>query len=904
VPAIYLRLFKLKSGEIVAVTPLRHNMMRSVFQVGHDACSLLLFTILLCSVNAYPSQGYVESRQTVSTTRERLSINSNWKFSRFTTSPDSLSYNSTLKSWILPSANDFIVDGSKHTRPSGTAPGADVQYVQASFNDASWESLNLPHDWAIKGPFRAPGISGGMGRLPSNGIGWYRRNLTLEASDVGKSIFLDIDGAMSYSAVWVNGKLVGGWPYGYASFRLDLTSFLKVGTNILAIRLENALNSSRWYPGAGIYRNVWLVKVNPIHVGQFGTRIRTPSVSAQAATVEVGVDVENKGTSSQEVTVVTEIRLQGSDSVVAKLSPSKKSIAAGTKLSVNGSVAITNPMLWGPPPTQKPNLYVATTTVLSGNSTIIDTYETKFGIRSVAYDANKGLLVNGQRVRVQGTNNHHDLGSIGSAFNYRAAERQLEMLAEMGCNALRMSHNPPAAELLDLADLKGFLVIDEAFDVWNQKKENNDYHLLFSDWHEPDLRSFIRRDLNHPSVIVWSIGNEIPEQRNDQGAATGRILKQIVREEDPTRPSTSALNNAGPGQGISNIVDLQSLNYQGEGNGNSWSSSFPQFHSTYPNQMLWTSESASTLSTRGGYIFPVVANSSGVIGDGSGGNSTSLEASGYELYGPSWGASPDKVFAMQDKYPYVAGEFVWTGFDYIGEPTPYGDVELARSSYFGIIDLAGFKKDRFFLYQARWREDLPTAHILPHWSWPSSRVGQVTPVHVFSSGDEAELFVNGKSAGRVKKEASNYRFRWDRVTYAPGDLRVVTYKKGAVWAEASKKTVGATAALNMTADRTTISADGYDLSFITVAVVDKSGESVPYASDNISFTISGPGKIVATDNGSPIDQTPFPSLKRNALYGFALAIVRSNPGEAGDIIVSASANGLVGAKVTLHAVSS
>jgi len=317
--------------------------------------------------------------------------------------------------------------------------------------------------------------------------------------------------------------------------------------------------------------------------------------------------------------------------------------------------------------------------------------------------------------------------------------------------------------------------------------------------------------------------------------------------------------------------------------------------------MIWTTESASTLSTRGAYIFPVAANMSAVIGNGSGGNSTSLEASAYELYGPSWGASPDKVFNMQDKYPYVAGEFVWTGFDYIGEPTPYGDDELARSSYFGIIDLAGFKKDRFFLYQARWREQLPMAHILPHWSWPSSQVGQVTPVHVFSSGDEAELFVNGKSAGRQKRESMTYRFRWDKVTYAPGDLRVVTYKNGAVWAEATKKTVGAAAALTIKADRTTISADGYDLSFITVAVVDGSGEVMPNASDSVTFSVSGPGEIVATDNGDPIDQTPFPSLTRNAFHGLALAIVRSSPGKAGEITVSASATSLAGANVLLNA---
>ncbi|KAG8161814.1 hypothetical protein KVR01_008801 [Diaporthe batatas] len=865
------------------------------------AYGLIILAFLLQEVICHPT-GSVTERLAVSAVRQRLSINRDWKFSRFATSPDLLSYDPILKPWILPSANDFIVNGSKHERPTGTPPGSDVQYVQADFDDSSWQSVNLPHDWAIRGPFGAPGISAGMGRLPTNGVGWYRRNITIAGEDVGKSIFLDIDGAQSHASVWVNGILVGGWPYGYSSFRLDLTPYVQAGAaNLLAVRLENAIDSSRWYPGAGIYRNIWLVKLNPVHVGQYGTRITTTSVSADAATVDIGVDVENTANSTQDVVVRTYIYPAGIDEWVASLPEVTIRLSAGTKQSVQNSVIISKPQLWGPPPTQTPNLYKAVTKVLIGNNSIVDEYETTFGIRSVAFDGSKGLIVNGEVIRTRGTNNHHDLGSLGAAFNVRAAERQLQTLQEMGSNALRMAHNPPAPELLDLADRLGFLVMDESFDAWNVAKVTNDYHLLFPDWHEPDTRSLVRRDLNHPSVILWSIGNEIPEQRTAGGAETARQLSDIVHSEDPSRPVTMSFERAQPNDTVAEVMDVISLNYQGEGFGTSWASTFPGFHDAHPDKLLWTTESSSAVSTRGTYIFPVAGNKSQIVSDGQGGNSTSLQVSAYELYGPFWASSPDKVFTQQDTYPYVAGEFVWSGWDYLGEPAPYDASPLARSSYFGIIDTAGFRKDRFYLYQSRWRADLPSAYILPHWNWPD-RVGQVTPVHVFSSADEAELFLNGKSAGRLAKETLTYRFRWDNVTYAPGDIRVLTYKNGSVWAEASRSTVGPAEGLNVTADRMTITADGYDLSFITVAVTDGLGDIVPYATDSVTFSITGPGDIVSTDNGDPSDQTPFPSVTRKAFSGLVLAIVRTREGEAGEITVSATADGLESHQVTLTAI--
>jgi beta-galactosidase len=869
-----------------------------------DTCRLVLLALLLLVNSQFAGARTINSSRVNAVdgaSRERISLNAGWRFSRFTSNPDSLSY-STLKQWILPSGNDFI-SGAKRQRPSGTPPGGSVKYIQSSFDDNAWEAVNLPHDWAIKGPFNAPGISGGMGRLPSNGVGWYRRNVTMISEDADKSIFLDIDGAMSYAVVWLNGIPVGGRPYGYASYRLDLTPYMKIGNdNLLAIRLDNAVDSSRWYPGAGIYRNVWLVKVDPIHVGQYGTYITTPAVSAQSATLNLVVEIENKGPDSRQVGVMTTMHVldpatgQAGTDVVATFPQATADVAAGTKQSVNGSVTVTNPLLWGPPPAQKPNMYVAVTT-LSVNKTAIDTYETRFGIRSVIYDANKGLLINGQAVRVQGTCNHHDLGSLGSAFNVRAAERQLQMLQEMGSNALRTSHNPPAPELLDLADRLGFMVLDEIFDCWNSQKTTNDFHLIFADWHEPDLRLFIRRDRNHPSVIAWSFGNEIGEQTSGSGGSTAQQLHDMVYSEDPTRQSTAAMNSASAGSSFANALDIESLNYQGEGLGTSMQSAFPGFHRTYPDKMIWSSESSSAVSSRGTYIFPVTSANSASVGGSSGGNSTAMQVSAYELYAPSWGSSPDKVFGQQDRNPFVAGEFVWTGWDYLGEPTPYNS---ARSSYFGIIDMAGFKKDRFYLYQSRWRPDFPMAHILPHWTWPD-RVGQVTPVHVFSAADEAELFVNGESAGRLKKATYNYRFRWDNITYQPGDLHVVTYKNGTQWAVDTKKTVGIAAKLNMTADRATIKGDGYDLSFITVAVVDSNGDTVPRTNSAITFSVSGPGQIVATDNGDPADMTAFPSLTRRAYSGLALAIVRANAGASGQITVSAVATGLVAAQVALQA---
>jgi beta-galactosidase len=881
--------------------------------------------------------------QTSKPARERILINNSWKFYKYDsvqhadqliydvrpevksnqdnrpadakpTEAIKVSVNKTvLKPWILPTGNNFIKDVSKrYKQPQGNL-GSDFPFVQNDFNDNTWESVDLPHDWAIKGPFMKGSnaeVGGGMGRLPSNGVAWYRKKLDIPASDAGKCIFLDIDGAMSYAMVWLNGHLVGGWPYGYASWRVDLTPYVKPGgENQLAIRIDNPNYSSRWYPGGGIYRNVWLTKTNPVHVGQWGTYIKTKDVTKASASVDLTVSIDNSSKIDASVDVSSEIyaldeKLNKTGSVVRFASVNAKIVADGN-VTVIGSVILTNPKLWGQPPTQKPNLYVAVTTLLL-NGKAIDTYETRFGIRSLEFDPNKGILVNGEHIPIKGVNQHHDLGALGAAFNLRAAERQLQVLQEMGCNAIRVAHNPPAPELLELTDRMGFLVVNEIFDCWERKKNPHDFHLIFPEWYEPDARAFIRRDRNYPSVILWSFGNEVGEQyTGKEGAAVAQWLVNIFKEEDPSRLTTTAMNFAKPDMELPKVPDVIGLNYQGEGirqepefEGTERIRTAPQydpFHSQFPGKVILSTETASAFSSRGIYLFPVSKTISSPVRDGRGGDSKNHQVSSYELYAVDFGSSVDKVFGTLERHPFVAGEFVWNGWDYIGEPTPYYD---ARSSYSGIIDLAGFKKDRFYLYQSHWRPELAMAHILPHWNWPD-RVGEITPVHVFTSGDEAELFLNGKSLGRKKKNQYEYRLRWDSVVYQPGELKAVAYKNGAAWAENIVKTTGEATKLNLSADHSTIKADGKDLSFITVNVADKDGLTVPNARNLIRFSVEGPGEIVATDNGDAANLVSFASHEREAFSGLCLVIVRSKPGQSGTITLKAESKGLKTAVISV-----
>lgn len=843
--------------------------------------------------------------------RTRTLINTDWRFQKDDPAGlgDQLSY-AKVKPWLLAGANAFTHTPLLAPKDALTTSAA---FAQPGFDDSGWRKLNLPHDWGIEGPFKQE-YPGDTGKLAWWGVGWYRKTLDVSELDRGRRLYLDLDGAMSYATVWCNGKFAGGWPYGYSSFRVDLTPFINFGApNTIAIRLDNPPESSRWYPGGGIYRNVWLVKTSPVHVGQWGTKITTPEVSAETAIVKVETQIANVGESDSDIEVETQlfqrVTKQGIETrePAAESERAKLTVPAGKAETITQSIVVKKPRLWN---LTMPNLYVAVTK-LTQNGQLLDEYETPFGIRKIEFTADRGFLLNGQRVPLNGVCNHHDLGALGAAFNIRAAERQLEIMKEMGVNALRVTHNPPAPELLDLCDRMGILVMDESFDCWIWGKTPNDYARLFPDWSERDLRALIRRDRNHPSVIMWSVGNEIVNIEAPENAEIAKRLVGIVHEEDTTRPATAAVNNTPVAyNGFQTIYDVFGFNYR--------SMEYERFHKKNPTIPVYGSETASTVSSRGEYFFPVADKKS----EGR----SNFQVSSYDLYAPPWAWPPDAEFKWLDEAPATLGEFVWTGIDYLGEPTPYGDdwsnllnipdpvqreklkndleamAKLkapSRSSYFGIVDLAGFKKDRFYLYQSRWRPDLPMAHILPHWTWPG-REGQVTPVHVYSSGDEAELFLNGKSLGKKKRDPLEYRFRWDDVKYEPGELLVEVTKNGKRWAKDSVKTAGAATRMDAEADRTKLSADGQDLAFITVSITDPNGTRAPRAENLVKFEISGPGEIVAVDNGDATSHEPFQAQQHKAFNGLALAIIRTKAGEAGGITVRALSDGLKSAEVRLN----
>lgn len=876
------------------------------FSVGWKRISLIA---MLTAAFAFPLRA-AESRV-------RESFNADWRFQKGdpTDISGSLAY-ADVKPWLLPIGADLVQYSSfPLARPQG-ALGEDVAYVRPGYDDSAWRSLNLPHDWGIEGPFNQE-LPGDTGKLPWPGIGWYRKQFTLPASDAGKSVFLDIDGAMAYSLVWLNGHFVGGWPYGYSSFRLDLTPFLNVGgNNVIAIRLNNPPESSRWYPGSGLYRNVWLVKTSPVHVAHWGVFVTTPQVSLESARIDVQVTAENSTSSDATVQISTAVYSLGGDGQpagdpVAQAAAIPVKVAKGKQAMSSLTMQIPNPKLWS---LRDPQRYVAVTRV-ERNGTTLDVEQTPFGVRTVQFVSDRGFLLNGEVVKINGVCNHHDLGALGTAVSVRALQRQIELLQEMGCNAIRTSHNPPAPELLELCDRMGMLVMDEAFDCWAAQKKQGDYHLVFPEWHEKDLRALVRRDRNHPCVILWSIGNEIREQTHPEGWKLATHLAGIVREEDRSRSIVGGFNSVESGyNGFHKAVDVVGYNYK--------PFEYAKFHARSPEIPLIGSETSSCVSTRGEYFFPV-------SNDKAEGRAN-FQVSSYDLYAPRWAMPPDAEFVGLDKEPYVAGEFVWTGFDYLGEPTPYnadstnllnfadpaqraraeqelkelGKIKVpSRSSYFGIIDLAGFKKDRFYIYQARWKSDFPMAHILPHWTWPD-RVGEVTPVHVYTSGDEAELFLNGQSLGRKKREPLQYRLRWDDVKYAPGELRVIAYKNGAKWAEDVVKTAGTAAKVVLEPDRTQIAADGADLSYVSVAIVDGQGTLVPKANHLVRFAVAGPADIVAVDNGDPTSFDPFQASERKAFNGRALVILRSRPGTTGEITVAVEVDGLPKAIAKIQATQS
>lgn len=843
--------------------------------------------------------------------RERININRDWRYQ--IDDPDGVGaalHYSRLKPYLLPCANDFIIFGKRHQRPEGN-PGENIAYVKSDFDDSEWRHLNLPHDWAIEGPFNID-YNGSTGKLPYWGIRWYRKTLELSQDDAGKQIYLDIDGAMSYASVWCNGQYVGGWPYGYASFRLDLTPYIKAGQkNVLAIRLDNPDDTSRWYPGSGIYRNVWLVKTSPVHVEQWGTFVRNQQVDSEIAVMEMGVNIENHAGKDVQVKLQTSVYLQGKDGrpVGEEVTQSMTKDIAIKKDSWSGArfqFKVDKPKLWD---IDTPNCYVAVSRVFMDGKEM-DSYETPFGIRTIEFTHDQGFMLNGQKVAIKGVCMHHDLGALGAAFNEVAAERQLRIMKEMGANAIRTSHNPPAPELVALCDRMGLMMQLELADTWQKGKRKNDYNLLFDDWSEADMRSLVRHYRNHPSVIMWSIGNEMPDQTTDQGVIIARNLTAYCHDEDPTRPTSLGCNKRDAVfRDIVNQVDIFGLNY--------FHKTYPVFKEQNPTRRYHASETSSATSSRGEYFFPVTTD----VNDSRSG----FQLSSYDMTTIGWGCAPEVQFKMNEEYPFMSGEFVWTGFDYLGEPTPYNkdltnllnfsdpnELEKARkeleelgkiktpsrSSYFGIVDLCGFPKDRYYNYKSYWRPDVPTVHILPHWNW-QERIGEITPVHIYTSGDAVELFLNGKSLGRREKVHSYDRLTWDDVRYEPGSLRAIAYKNGQKWAEELVETTGKPAALQVTAEKTELKNDGTDLSFIRVAVVDSQGRVVPRSKNHLKFSVTGPAEIIATDNGDATSLLPFQLSERDAYNGLALVILRSQYMKQGKVVLTVESKGLPRQKIVL-----
>ena len=843
--------------------------------------------------------------------RERININRDWRYQ--IDDPDgagtALHY-SQLKPYLLPCANDFIIFGKRYQRPEGN-PGENIAYVKSDFDDSEWRHLNLPHDWAIEGPFNID-YNGSTGKLPYWGIRWYRKTLELSQDDAGKQIYLDIDGAMSYASVWCNGQYVGGWPYGYASFRLDLTPYIRAGQkNVLAIRLDNPDDTSRWYPGSGIYRNVWLVKTSPVHVEQWGTFVRNRQVDSESAVMEMGVNIENHAGKDVQVKLQTSVYLQGKDGrpigeEVTQSTTKDIAIKKDSWSSARFQFKVDKPKLWD---IDTPNCYVAVSRVFMDGKEM-DSYETPFGIRTIEFTHDQGFMLNGQKVAIKGVCMHHDLGALGAAFNEVAAERQLRIMKEMGANAIRTSHNPPAPELVALCDRMGLMMQLELADTWQKGKRKNDYNLLFDDWSEADMRSLVRHYRNHPSVIMWSIGNEMPDQTTDQGVIIARNLTAYCHDEDPTRPTSLGCNKRDAVfRDIVNQVDIFGLNY--------FHKTYPVFKEQNPTRRYHASETSSATSSRGEYFFPVTTD----VNDSRSG----FQLSSYDMTTIGWGCAPEVQFKMNEEYPFMSGEFVWTGFDYLGEPTPYNkdltnllnfsdpnELEKARkeleelgkiktpsrSSYFGIVDLCGFPKDRYYNYKSYWRPDVPTVHILPHWNW-EERIGEITPVHIYTSGDAVELFLNGKSLGRREKAHSYDRLTWDDVRYEPGSLKAVAYKNGQKWAEELVETTGKPAALQVTAEKTELKSDGTDLSFIRVAVVDSQGRVVPRSKNHLKFSVTGPAEIIATDNGDATSLLPFQLSERDAYNGLALVILRSQYMKQGKVLLTVESKGLPKQKIAL-----
>lgn len=758
-----------------------------------------------------------------------------------------------------------------------------------AFNDAKWETVDIPHDWAIFGPFdknndlqnvavtqnfetQASLKTGRTGGLPYVGIGWYR---TTFHSTPGKQTTLIFDGAMSEARVFVNGKEACFWPCGYNSFYCDVTSLVNEdGKNsTLAVRLENRPQSSRWYPGAGLYRNVHVVTTEKIHVPVWGTQITTPYVKDEYASVCLRTTILNAG--KTELTVVTDII--DADGQVVSTKTNKGVINHGQPFTQN--FIVERPKLWSP---ETPVLYKAVSKIYSGD-TLLDTYSTRFGIRTIEYIADKGFYLNGKRRKFQGVCNHHDLGPLGAAINVAALRHQLTLLKEMGCDAIRTSHNMPAPELVELCDEMGFMMMLEPFDEWDIAKCDNGYHRFFNEWAEKDMVNMLRQYRNNPCVVMWSIGNEVPTQWSPEGYKVAKFLQDICHREDPTRPVTCGMDQVKSvlANGFAAMLDIPGLNYRAH--------LYDEAYERLPQNIILGSETSSTVSSRGVYKFPVERKAGAMYDD--------HQSSSYDLEYCNWSNIPDIDFARAEDHEWTIGQFVWTGFDYLGEPSPYDtNAWPNHSSMFGIIDLASIPKDRYYLYRSVWNKEAETLHILPHWNW-EGREGEKTPVFVYTNYPSAELFINGKSYGRQTKHKNGtvenrYRLMWHDAVYQPGEVRVVAYdEQGNPVAEKTVRTAGKPHHIELVTDRSSLQADGKDLAYVTLRIVDKDGNLCPNDGRLVSFKVKGAGKYRASANGDPTCLDLFHKPEMHAFGGMLTVIVQSGE-KTGEIELQATAKGI------------
>ena len=762
---------------------------------------------------------------------------------------------------------------------------------QIDYDDSDWESITIPHDWAIYGPFDkdvdkqtlkieqnnekvATEKTGRTGALPFIGVGWYRTILNLTENTENKQVLLTFDGAMSNAEVFVNGKKVGSRPNGYSYFYFDISDLIFTHKeNVIAVRLENQAFSSRWYPGAGLYRKVRVIVKNSVSFKHWGQSVTTPFISKDLSKVNIRSKVQG-----QNVRVVSSIR-NAEGKVVGEAESSEIFCD-----EIEQNIAINDPKLWSP---ESPYLYTAELKLFQG-AVLKDTKIVRFGIREIKYSSSKGFELNGEVTKFKGVCLHHDLGPLGSAINISALKRQLTILKDLGCNAIRSSHNMPSLEQLDLCDEMGFLFLAESFDEWKKPKVKNGYNLYFDEWAEKDVVNLVRATKNHPCIVMWSAGNEVPDQWGSEGVKRLKWLQDIFHREDPTRPVTVGMDQvkAVMESGFGAILDVPGLNYRVH--------LYEEAFEKFPQGLLLGSETASTVSSRGVYKFPVVNEAMKTYPD--------LQSSSYDLEYCSWSNIPEDDFILQDDKPWVIGEFVWTGFDYIGEPTPYDTYWPSRSSYFGISDLAGLPKDRYFLYRSRWNTKDETLHILPHWNW-EGREGEITPVFVYTNYDSAELFVNGISQGIQKKshesKLTRYRLMWMDVKYKPGTLKVIAYDdKGNAVSQKSITTAGKPHHIELEADRQIISADGKDLSYVTATIVDRYGNPCPKASNRLNFKVKGNGKFRAACNGDATSLELFhkPTMK---VFSGKLVVLLQSSTQAGSMDLTVSGKGLKTEKIKI-----